>query len=172
MAAFDFEAFATEVVEAVSQSVKPLRDRISELEKQLAERLTVAGAHIDRCDGSLVLTYTNGTEKNLGTVTTKGEPGTDGKDGFDLSNFDIQLGDDGRTLDLIFEDETRKASASFTLPTMIYRGVWTQDHAYQKGDTVTYQGSLFVALSDTVVFTSHNSSSGLSGLPFVQIGRT
>jgi len=39
MAAFDFEAFATEVVEAVSQSVKPLKDRISELEKQLAERL-------------------------------------------------------------------------------------------------------------------------------------
>ena len=147
MAAFDFEAFATEVVEAVSQSVKPLKDRISELEKQLAERLTVAGANIDR-DGSLVLTYTNGTEKNLGTVTTKGEPGRDGKDGFDLSAFDIQLGDDGRTLHFLFEDETHKAASSLTLPTMIYRGVWNEG-TYQKGDTVTYQGSLFVALEDT-----------------------
>lgn len=147
MAAFDLEAFATEVVEAVKLSIKPLQDRIADLEKQLETTHSVAGAHIDR-DGSLILTYTNGTEKNLGTVTTKGEPGTDGKDGFDLANFDIQLGNDGRTLELLFEDETRKASASFTLPTMIYRGVWS-DAVYQKGDTVTYQGSLFVALEDT-----------------------
>jgi len=127
-----------------------MQARIAELEKALAERNSVASAHIDR-DGALVLTYSNGTEKNLGVVCKEGEPGKDGidgKDGFDLTAFDVSLGDDGRTLEFSFEDAERKAAASLTLPTMVYRGVWAEGE-FKAHDTVTHNGSLFVALEDT-----------------------
>lgn len=145
---FDGEAFGRAVVEAVQNSLAPMQARIAELEKALAERNSVASAHIDR-DGALVLTYSNGTEKNLGVVCKEGEPGKDGKDGLDLSAFDVQLADDGRTLTFSLEDETRKAAASFKLPTMIYKGVYAEGRAYEEHDTVTHNGSLFVALEDT-----------------------
>ena len=145
---FDGEAFGQAVVEAVQKSLAPMQARIAELEKQLAERNSVASAHIDR-DGALVLTYSNGTEKNLGVVCKDGEPGKDGKDGLDLSAFDVSLADDGRTLTFSLEDEQRKAAASFKLPTMIYKGVYSEGTAYEEHDSVTHNGSLFVALEDT-----------------------
>ncbi|MCM2506070.1 hypothetical protein NDN16_20660 [Aureimonas altamirensis] len=149
---FDGEIFGKTILEAVTKAIdkatKPLLARIDELEKQSAERNSVASVHITR-DGDLVATYSNGAEKNLGPVIGKdGDPGKDGKDGFDLTAFDIQLAEDGRTLEFTFEDEQHKAMSSFVLPVPLYRGVWEQK-AYQRGDTVTYSGSTFIALKDT-----------------------
>ena len=144
---FNGTEFGAAIVDAVTKSIQPLRDRIDHLEKQLAERVSVAGAHIDR-EGALVLILSNGTEKNLGVVTQKGEPGTDGKNCFDLTGFDASLADDGRTILLSLENSHQKASAEITLPVPVYRGTFA-DGFYKAHDTVTHQGSLWIALSDT-----------------------
>lgn len=114
----------------------------------------VASALIDR-DGNLVLTLSNGVTKTLGRVVgLDGAPGRDGadgapgKDGFSLKNFDAALMEDGRTVVLKFEDGSDTSFAvELGFPAMIYRGVFAPG-AYQKGDTVTYGGSLWHSNED------------------------
>lgn len=103
----------------------------------------VAGAMIDRC-GNLVITCSNGAICELGPVAGKdGDPGRDGRDGFSLSSFDATLMEDGRTVVLSFDGAEQTFAVELALPAMIYRGVWRDDRAYQRGDTVTWAGSLW-----------------------------
>lgn len=117
---------------------------------------------IDR-DGALVATMDDGRMKNLGAVV--GRNGTDvdmaaversiaekvaaipkpenGKDGFALEHFDVELHEDGRTLILSFTDQEQKFVAELGIPTMIYRGVFKEGQTHTKGDTVTWGGSLW-----------------------------
>ncbi|MEI4482226.1 MULTISPECIES: hypothetical protein [unclassified Phyllobacterium] len=104
----------------------------------------LAGALIDR-SGELVVTLTNGEAKNLGPIVGKdGDPGKPGKDGFSLKHFDAELMADGRTILLKFEDGSDQSySVEIGVPTMIYRGVFKEGETYEKGDTVTWGGSIW-----------------------------
>ena len=103
----------------------------------------VAGAMIDRA-GNLVITCSNGAICELGAVAgANGDPGRDGRDGFSLSNFDATLMGDGRTVLLSFESADQSFAVELAIPAMIYRGVWRDDQDYQRGDTVTWAGSLW-----------------------------
>lgn len=104
----------------------------------------LAGALIDR-SGELVVTLTNGEAKNLGPIVGKdGDPGKPGKDGFSLKHFDAELMADGRTILLKFEDESDQSfSVELGVPAMIYRGVFKEGEQYEKGDTVTWGGSIW-----------------------------
>lgn len=80
-----------------------------------------------------------------------GTDGLHGSDGLSLEDFDAFMKDDGRTLviklcrgELVREKELR-------LDVPIYRGVFEREKAYQKGDTVTYGGSCWQAMSDDPV---------------------
>lgn len=110
----------------------------------------LAGALIDR-SGELVVTLTNGEAKNLGPIVGKdGDPGKPGKDGFSLKHFDADLLADGRTILLKFEDGSDQSySVEIGVPTMIYRGVFKEGQQYEKGDTVTWGGSLWHCDEDT-----------------------
>ena len=106
----------------------------------------VTGSFLDQ-EGNLVLTLSNGAAKNVGRVVGRdGAPGKDGapgRDGFGLKDFDADLMDDGRTVRLKFDDGSDISFAvELGFPTMIYRGVYREGE-YQKGDTVTYGGSLW-----------------------------
>ncbi|WP_368517476.1 hypothetical protein [Rhizobium sp.] len=124
----------------------------------------LAGAVIDR-DGNLVVTLTNGEMKNLGAVVGKdadqaaisrlieekvaaipapkdGKDGQDGRDGFNLEDFDATLMDDGRTILLSFDRGDLSYKIELAIPAMIYRGVY-REAEYQRGDTVTWGGSLW-----------------------------
>lgn len=108
----------------------------------------VAGAVIDR-DGSLVVTLSNGEAKQLGRVVGKdGDPGAPGRDGFSLKDFEVELMADGRTILMKFDDGGPISYAwEIGVATMIYRGVY-RDGVYQKGDTVTFGGSLWHSNKD------------------------
>lgn len=102
----------------------------------------MAGALIDR-DGNLVITMTNGEAKNLGAVVGKdGDPGRPGRDGFGLEDFDASMMDDGRTVLLSFTGKDIDYKVELGFPAMIYRGVY-REGSYEKGDTVTWGGSLW-----------------------------
>lgn len=110
----------------------------------------IAGAVIDR-SGNLVITMTNGVIRDLGCVVGKdgadGKAGADGKDGFGLEDFSAEF-DGERTVTLKFDGRGVTKSHQVTLPIPLDRGVWRQGQ-YEKGDCVTYNGSLFIAQSTT-----------------------
>jgi hypothetical protein len=128
----------------------------------------MAGALIDR-DGGLVVTLSDGTTRELGPVVGKdgapGNPGSDGQDGKDGIGRDGRDGKDGRDgfgfedLDVVHDGARgfifRFARGSevkefpFTVPVLIYRGVFREGDEYQTGDTVTWAGSLWHCDEDT-----------------------
>ncbi len=80
-----------------------------------------------------------------------GANGLHGSDGLSLDDFDAFMKDDGRTLviKLVRGELVREKEIRLDVP--IYRGVFEREKAYQKGDTVTYGGSCWQALSDDPV---------------------
>ncbi len=64
----------------------------------------------------------------------------DGRDGFGLEDFDMQLGADGRTLSLKFTRGELVVERQVRLATMIYRGVWREGEN-EPGDVCTWGGS-------------------------------
>lgn len=103
----------------------------------------LAGAMIGR-DGDLVITLTSGEVKSLGPVVGRdGKDGDRGEAGFSLDDFGVSLKEDGRTLELSFSRGEAAFVRELALPTMIYRGIYREGQAYEKGDTVTYAGSLW-----------------------------
>lgn len=104
----------------------------------------LAGGFIDR-EGSFVLTLTNGEVKSLGRVVGKDAPPAEpGRDGLGFDDMDF-VERDGRMFAVFSRDGVTKEAM---LPGMVYRGVWTVGE-YQRGDSVTYAGNQWVALSDT-----------------------
>lgn len=110
----------------------------------------LADALIDN-EGRLVLTLTDGRTKALGVV--KGQDGANGRDGadgrtFSLDDFDIIPYDDERTFKMCFTQGDVMHSFEISFPVVLDRGVW-QERAYEKGDAVTWGGSLWIAQKDT-----------------------
>lgn len=106
----------------------------------------VSGAMIDR-DGGLILTLSNGETRSLGVVVGRdgkdGERGAPGRDALRVQDIDLTLEPDGRTLLMTLDDGDVSFAAEIGVPTMIYRGVFKEGGAYERGDTVTWAGSLW-----------------------------
>ncbi len=101
----------------------------------------LADALIDR-EGGLVLTMTDGTTKNLGPVVGKdGDPGKDGHT-FTLDDFEIVPMDE-RTIKMGFTYGEVMHSFELALPALIYRNVWKEGESYDRGDLVTWGGSMW-----------------------------
>lgn len=79
--------------------------------------------------------------------------GENGKDGIDGSGFDdLSIEFDGeRTLTLAFANGGEKKAKSFKLPHVIYRGIFSAESAYDRGDSVTFGGSNWIATQDSPV---------------------
>lgn len=105
--------------------------------------LGLANALIDR-DGCLVVTFTDGSDKNLGLVV--GKDGENGKDGetFTLDDFDIEPLDE-RTIKLKFAKGEVVHSFELAFPVPVYRGVFKDGESYERGDMVTWGGDLWHA---------------------------
>lgn len=106
----------------------------------------LANALIDR-EGCLIVTFTDGSDKNLGPVV--GKDGQDGKDGhtFTLDDFDIDQIDE-RSFKFKFTQGAECHSFEFAFPVVLDRGVWTADKDYSAGDAVSWAGSLWIAQKD------------------------
>lgn len=90
-------------------------------------------------------------QKQFGQDGKDGQNGKDGRDGKDGVGFDdIKVEFDGeRTVSLKFVAEGNTKSYEFSIPAMIYKGVYKDAQNYQIGDTVTDNGSLWTCLKAT-----------------------
>jgi hypothetical protein len=82
----------------------------------------------------------DGRDGQPGLSGKDGAPGVDGRDGFGLENFDMVLGEDGRTLALRFVRGDVVVERQVKLATMLYRGVWREGES-EPGDVATWGGS-------------------------------
>jgi integrin beta 3 len=109
------------------------------------------GALIDR-DGNLVLTMADGNKHELGVVVGRdgkdGERGKDGNDGFSLEDLTFEHTGD-RDLVLRFSRGELVKEFRVTIPGFVDCGVWREGE-FQKGDAVTWGGSLWIAQADAV----------------------
>lgn len=136
------------IEEAVSKAVSSIR--IPEDGCGIKELL------IDR-NGALVATMDDGRVKSLGivvgkdadekaierTIAEKFAALPKPRDGFSLEDFDADLLPDGRTVLLSFTQGDIKHSVELGFPAMIYRGVYKEGAEYERGDCVTWGGSLW-----------------------------
>lgn len=114
----------------------------------------LAGAVIDR-SGSLVVTLTDGTTRELGQVVGRdgqeganGQDGKDGRDGFGFDDLDVTH-DGGRGFTFRFTRGDQVKEFGFTVPVMLYHGVYKEGSRHARGDTVTFGGSLWHCNADT-----------------------
>lgn len=114
----------------------------------------LAGALIDH-DGNLAVTLSDGTVQTLGAVVGRdgadGAPGKDGErgaPGFGLDDFDTEMPND-RTIVFKFIRDDIAECHEFQFATILDRGVWKEGVTYEKGDAVTFGGSLFIAQAET-----------------------
>lgn len=67
--------------------------------------------------------------------------GKDGKDGLSVSDFDARLEDDGRYWIMMLGAGEKKEERRLKTGATIYRGVFREGQAYDRGDWVTWGGS-------------------------------
>lgn len=148
----DLKALGEEIIGSVKgyvdKALSPFEARLKALEDRPVAKdgVGLAGAVIDR-DGQLVLTLSDGKTVNLGLIV--GKDGEQGPKGFDLDDFDVNLDDDGRTIELSFDSGEQRFTRQLQLPTMIYRGVFEQGRTYEVGDVVTWGGSSWACSART-----------------------
>lgn len=120
----------------------------------------VSNAVIDR-DGNLVLQTFDGKAIRLGRVVGSdgergidgrdGNDGADGKDGRDGLGFESLSGayvdDKGLVLTFRLGNDVREIVTD--IPVMRHLGFWSQGVAAKAGNTITHNGSLWIARSDT-----------------------
>lgn len=112
----------------------------------------LAGALIDR-DGELSVTLTNGVVQRLGPIVGKdgdsgkdGAPGCDGADGLGFDDMNLEHDEHGRAVAKFVRGDVVK---SIVLPGIVDRGPFRAGEDYQKGDAVSYGGSLWIAQDRT-----------------------
>lgn len=126
--------------------------------------LSVREALLGR-DGNLVVTYSDGSTQDLGVVV--GKDADMGalerrlaeavaaipvpKDGVSLTldDFDIVPNEDGRTIEMKFTQGNTTHTFELVFPVPIYRDVWREGEVYQRGDMVSFGGSLWHAQQET-----------------------
>lgn len=90
-------------------------------------------------DGELIFKLTTGETFNVGKVR--------GADGLGFEDMRTEW-DGERMLTLAFTRDARTEATSITIPAIIDRGVWREGR-FQRGDAVTWGGSLWIAQCDT-----------------------
>lgn len=76
------------------------------------------------------------------------EDGKPGRDALDIENFDICLDDDGRTVKVKLMRGEDVVEKSLKIATILDKGVYRDGDRYEKGDAVTFGGSLWISCTD------------------------
>ena len=76
-----------------------------------------------------------------------GIPGRDGKDGLGVQDFNIEY-DGNKTFTLVWGAGDRLERKTFVIPVNVWRGIWKAG-AYLQGDSVTWNGAIWIAQRDT-----------------------
>lgn len=113
--------------------------------------VSITGALVDRA-GSLVLTLSTGATVDVGRVVGKdaepAEPGKPGRDGFGFEDLAVEY-DGERTVTVVFQQGDHVKRFPLLFPVVLDRRVYGAGKTYEKGDAVSWGGSLWIAQEQT-----------------------
>lgn len=90
-----------------------------------------------------------GLQGEKGIDGINGKDGRDGVDGLGFDDFEVEF-DGERSFTFKFvQGERVKAFGPFKVPATIYRGVYQHGKSYERGDSVTFGSSQWIAMADT-----------------------
>jgi integrin beta 3 len=119
---------------------------VAEAVQKAVALIPVAKDGRDGIDGKDGQPGRDGLSGQPGRDGEKGADGLNGKDGADGLGFgDLVAEYDGErrfVLRAVREDRTLELG-TFGIPAQVYRGVWQQGKAYERGDTATWAGSIW-----------------------------
>lgn len=149
----DAEAIAADVIEQVTEVLKAIPPPKDGRDGRDGKDGTgLAGALIDRA-GELVVTLTDGSQRQLGPVVgkdgTSGLPGKDGADALGFDDLSIEFDGERAFKFVMVRGGARKEFGPFAMPVVIDRGVFKEGTNYQRGDGTTWGGSFWIAQEDT-----------------------
>lgn len=73
----------------------------------------------------------------------------DGRDALDIEDFDLSIGEDGRTITASLKRGETVIEKSVKIPAILDKGVYSDTGSYEKGDGVTYAGSYWIVQKDS-----------------------
>lgn len=154
--------YVAKVLDTLSTRIDALQARIAEVEGKTIEKGDKGDPGEPGPPGAIGepgLPGDAGRDGRDGLPGIQGEKGLDGKDGRDgvdgkdgLGFDDLRVEFDGeRTLTFIFERGDQVQRYEVKLSSMLYRGVWRDDVAYEKGDVTTYGGGMWHCNEDAFI---------------------
>ncbi len=87
----------------------------------------------------------------------RGDPGPPGKNGMGFD--DLALAFEGRTLSVAFKRGSEEKRIDFKIAVPLYRGVFKEGETYERGDMVTWDGSLCHCNAETTTEKPHEGVS-------------
>ena len=133
----------TSLMDAILETIKGVSDRLGARVSALEARAAVPGR--DGRDGAPGAPGAQGTAGDPGRDGADGKDGADGRDGLGFDDLTVEY-DGERSFSFKFVQGDRvKSFGPFIVPALIYRGVFKAGETYQRGDTVTWAGSLWHA---------------------------
>ena len=137
------ESIVKQVLASIPAPVAPAVPTVEEI-------VSVVSALFERRFSDLQLSWERQAADKFEKAIDKMPKPKDGVDAIPLESFDIDLGEDGRTLTVKMQAGESVLSKSIKIPTVIDRGVYKSGE-YDKGDGVTYGGSFWIAQESGVL---------------------
>lgn len=129
--------------EVLSDFLKTVEQRVQTVKTETIKQVQEL---IDTKIKSLSIQPKDGVNGKDGRDGIDGKAGADGKDGLNLEDFSAKMIDD-RNLVLSLTRGDFKKEFTLKLPVILDRGVFSEKD-YEKGDAVTFGGSLWIAQKD------------------------
>jgi len=150
MAEFDAVKFIAGIHDYIGKALAPLASRLSAVEVQNKAVPTAdeIALHFERRFSETLISFEQRFADTCQKAAAAIPKPKDGRDALELEDFDITLGDDGRTVTISLKRGETLIEKSIVIPSIQYQGVFEPEGKYLKGDALTYAGSLWLALVD------------------------
>jgi hypothetical protein len=159
----DVRPMLTELVDSAVKSLPPaapgkdadmgaLKDHLVELVKgiQLPSAPTAeeVGGLFERRFSDLTLHWERQVREDTSKALDRIPAPKDGRDALPLESFELELGEDGRTVTIKMQAGDVILEKSVKIASVIDRGVFSSEKSYEQGDGTTYGGCYWIAQKD------------------------
>lgn len=125
-----------------------LESLVKSIELPKAASVEEVAAFFERRFSDLTLHWERQVREDTSKALDRIPAPKDGRDALPLESFDIELGEDGRTVTVKMQAGEVVIEKSVKIASVIDRGVYSAEKGYEQGDGTTYGGCYWIAQKD------------------------
>ncbi|HCC6600930.1 TPA: hypothetical protein L3821_005964 [Pseudomonas aeruginosa] len=125
-----------------------LEGLVKSIELPKAASVEEVAAFFERRFSDLTLHWERQVREDTSKALDRIPAPKDGRDALPLESFDIELGEDGRTVTVKMQAGDVVLEKSVKIASVIDRGVFSAEKGYEQGDGTTYGGCYWIAQKD------------------------